>query len=117
MGVPQTATPDEIKKAYRKLALLKHPDKCPGVENAAENFQKLQKAYQILSDPKKRQKYDQYGDEGEGEDGVYSTDDWLSAYEYFRTIHPELQKKDISGYAERYRFSDEEQRDLIKFYE
>lgn len=45
MGIPQTASQDEIKKAYRKLALLKHPDKCPGVKEAAENFQKLQKAY------------------------------------------------------------------------
>ncbi len=38
LGVAQTATQDEIKKAYRKLALLKHPDKCPGVKEAAENF-------------------------------------------------------------------------------
>jgi molecular chaperone DnaJ len=41
LGVPKTASVDEIKKAYRKLALLKHPDKCPGVPEAADNFQKL----------------------------------------------------------------------------
>ena len=58
LGIEKTATPVEIKKAYRKLALLKHPDKCPGDPAAAENFQKLNKAYQVLSDPKKRQKYD-----------------------------------------------------------
>jgi DnaJ family protein C protein 9 len=45
LGVNKQATNEEIKKAYRKLALLKHPDKCPGDEKAAENFQQLQKAY------------------------------------------------------------------------
>ena len=58
LNVPKTATPAEIKKAYRKLALLKHPDKNPNDPQAAENFQKLNKAYQVLSNPKKRQKYD-----------------------------------------------------------
>ena len=58
LGVQQTASVDEIKKAYRRLALLKHPDKNPNDEKASENFQKLQKAYQILSDPKKRERYD-----------------------------------------------------------
>ncbi len=41
LGIPKTATAEDIKKAYRKLALLKHPDKCPGDEKAAENFQQL----------------------------------------------------------------------------
>ena len=45
LNVPKTATPVEIKKAYRKLALLKHPDKNPDDPKAAENFQKLNKAY------------------------------------------------------------------------
>jgi len=58
MGVPKDAKPDEIKKAYRRLALLKHPDKCPDDPKAAENFQTLNKAYSILSDPKKRARYD-----------------------------------------------------------
>lgn len=48
---------------------------------------------------------------------MFSTDDWLSAYEYFRTIHPELKKQDIKSFAERYRFSAEEERDLREFYE
>ena len=62
LGVAKTATAEEIKKAYRKLALLKHPDKNPDDEKAAENFQQLSKAYQILGDPKKRERYDRFGD-------------------------------------------------------
>ena len=50
LGVSTTATQDEIKKAYRGLALLKHPDKCPDDPKASDNFQKLSKAYKILSD-------------------------------------------------------------------
>ena len=46
LGVPQDASQSDIKKAYRRLALLKHPDKCPDDPKAAENFQKLQKAFQ-----------------------------------------------------------------------
>ena len=68
LGVPKTSTAEEIKKAYRKLALLKHPDKCPGDEKAADNFQQLQKAYSILSDPKKRERYDKFGDDEENDD-------------------------------------------------
>jgi curved DNA-binding protein CbpA len=58
LNVAKTASAEEIKKAYRRLALLKHPDKNPDDPKAAENFQVLSKAYKILSDPKKRQNYD-----------------------------------------------------------
>jgi len=61
IGVAKTATPDEIKKAYRKLAAKLHPDK-PG--GNSEKFQELQHAYDILSDPDKRSIYDKYGEEG-----------------------------------------------------
>lgn len=77
MNISKTATPDEIKKAYRKLALLQHPDKCPDNPAAADNFQKLNLAYNILKDPKKRARYDQYGDDGTGDGNVFATDDWL----------------------------------------
>jgi DnaJ-class molecular chaperone len=63
LGVSQGANEDEIKKAYRKLALKYHPDKnhAPGAE---EKFKEIGEAYDVLSDPKKRQIYDQLGEEG-----------------------------------------------------
>jgi DnaJ-class molecular chaperone len=63
LGVAKTANDDEIKKAYRKLALKYHPDKnkAPGAE---EKFKEVAEAYEILSDKKKRDIYDQYGEEG-----------------------------------------------------
>jgi DnaJ-class molecular chaperone len=59
LGVARDASPDEIKKAYRKLAHQYHPDKA-GKENEAK-FKEINEAYQVLSDPKKRQAYDQFG--------------------------------------------------------
>lgn len=58
LGVAKTASADEIKKAYRALALKYHPDKNPGDETAEEKFKELAGAYEILRDPKKRQEYD-----------------------------------------------------------
>ena len=61
LGVNKDAGDDEIKKAYRKLAVKFHPDKNPGDKAAEENFKELGHAYEILSDPQKRAAYDQYG--------------------------------------------------------
>ena len=65
LGCPRDADDAALKKAYRKLAVKWHPDKHPDdSEEATKNFQKVSEAYATLSDPKKRQMYDQYGEEG-----------------------------------------------------
>lgn len=61
LGVRRNATADEIRKAYRRLARKHHPDLNPGDKAAEDRFKKVQEAYDVLSDAKKRQVYDQYG--------------------------------------------------------
>jgi len=64
LGVSKDATNDEIKKAYRKLALKYHPDRNPDNKEAEEKFKEAAEAYEILSDPQKKQKYNQFGHAG-----------------------------------------------------
>ncbi len=61
LGITKNATPEEIKKAYRKGAVKYHPDKNPGDAGAEKKFKEISEAYEILSDDKKKQIYDQYG--------------------------------------------------------
>src|SRR5277367_5484810 len=61
LGVERNASPEEVKKSYRKLAVKHHPDKNPGDKSAEEKFKELGEAYEALSDPQKRASYDQYG--------------------------------------------------------
>ena len=66
LGIGKNASADEIKKAYRKKAIEFHPDKNPGDKQAEENFKAAAEAYEVLSDPQKRQRYDQFGHAGLG---------------------------------------------------
>lgn len=66
LGVPRNATKDEIKKAYRQMAIKYHPDKNPGNKEAEEKFKEAAEAYEVLSDDNKRARYDQFGHAGMG---------------------------------------------------
>ena len=79
LGVARTATTEEIKKAYRRLARRHHPDKNPGDKTAEEKFKEINEANEVLSDPEKRKKYDRFGvdwrhyQEAGGQEGQF---DW-----------------------------------------
>ncbi len=64
LEISRTATPEEIKKAYRKMALKYHPDKNPDDPASESKFKEAAEAYEVLSDPEKRQRYDRYGHDG-----------------------------------------------------
>jgi molecular chaperone DnaJ len=85
LGVNRDATPDEIKKAYRKLAMQYHPDKNPGNKEAEEKFKEAAEAYDVLSTPEKKARYDQFGHAGLGGAagggfGGFSMDDIFSRF-------------------------------------
>ncbi len=88
LGVKKDATEDEIKKAYRKLAIQYHPDRNPGNAEAEEKFKEAAEAYDVLHDPQKRKQYDQFGFNAPGggfggggfSSGGFSMDDIFSAF-------------------------------------
>jgi curved DNA-binding protein len=84
LGVERSASDQEIKKAYRKLAMKYHPDRNPGDKNAEDRFKEINEAYQVLSDTTKRSRYDQLGDsyfryqQGGGAPGGFNWDQWYN---------------------------------------
>uniref|UniRef100_A0A3B3ZHU6 J domain-containing protein n=1 Tax=Periophthalmus magnuspinnatus TaxID=409849 RepID=A0A3B3ZHU6_9GOBI len=79
LGVSPDSNEDEIKKAYRKLALKFHPDKNSDAE-AEDKFKEIAEAYEILTDPKKRNIYDQFGEEGEDRLFIYMDPSFSSSF-------------------------------------
>ncbi len=69
LGLSRSATPEEIKKAYRKVAIQFHPDKNPGNKEAEEKFKEAAEAYEVLSNPEKRAQYDRFGHARQGAGG------------------------------------------------
>lgn len=84
LGVSRNASIDEIKKAYRKLAIQYHPDRNPGDKTAEEKFKEIAEAYAVLSDQEKRRRYDQFGHAGmsgqQGFGGFSNIEDIFSAF-------------------------------------
>lgn len=86
LGIQKTASIDEIKKAYRKLAIKYHPDRNPGNKEAEEKFKEATEAYEVLSDDKKRPIYDQYGFAGLDGMGGSSAGGYSHAFNDFADI-------------------------------
>lgn len=87
LGVGHSAETDEIKKAYRKLAMQYHPDKNPGDHQAEEKFKEIGEAYSVLSDPQKRRQYDQFGKAGmRGSGGFSGGFNGFDPFDIFREV-------------------------------
>lgn len=108
LEIAKDANDDQIKKAYRKLALKYHPDK----GGDAKLFQALSLAHSIVSDPEKRKIYDQTGNV----DSEEASQDFTFWYEYFRGLFPKISVSDISKFQDKYIGSDEEKHDVITAY-
>ena len=88
LGIKRDASANEVKKAYRSLAMKYHPDKNPGDKEAEENFKKVGEAYSVLSDPQKRAQYDRFGKTGPGQraGGFGGFQDFSDPFDLFREV-------------------------------
>ncbi|MFZ4739901.1 MAG: DnaJ C-terminal domain-containing protein [Bacteroidales bacterium] len=103
LGITKTATPKDIKTAYRKLARKYHPDLNPNDKDAKKNFQQINEANEVLSDPEKRKKYDEHGN------------DWKHAEEYEKANQYQQQSQNSRG--ARYAGGRQSESDFSDFFE
>lgn len=116
LGLPRTASADQIKSAYRKAALRTHPDKAPAdkKDEAKERFQQVAFAYAVLSDPARRRRYDETGSTSE----VLDSNDGFSWADYYRAQYRDaVSEETIRRFAAEYKGSDEERADVLAAYE
>src|ERR1700733_4053 len=126
LGVNKTATQDEIKAAYRKLARKHHPDLNPNDKEANKKFQQINEANEVLSDPENRKKYDQYGvdwknadqfeqarkqrasagNRNSGSNYEYSTEDENDFSDFFSAMFGNSEGRSERGTKRKYRGSD-----------
>jgi curved DNA-binding protein len=102
LGIDKTASEDEIKKAYRKLARKLHPDLNPNDKEAQKKFQQINEANEVLSDPEKRKKYDQYGK------------DWQHADQFDQQRQSRQQQG--SAFSGSQHFGEDDDRDFSSFF-
>jgi len=108
LGVDRNATEEEIKKAYRRLAMKYHPDRNPGDKSAEEKFKEINEAYEVLGDPEKRKRYDALGEsyfrwQQSGAPGDFNWEEWFAQGPVgTRTVRIDLEDLfgDLGGFSD-----------------
>lgn len=122
LQVPRDATPSQLRKAYYKKCLRYHPDKQTSndeeeLASAKKKFQAISLAYTILSNEEKRKEYDESGDLYDEDDDLESSKSGMKQWtDYFDSIFPKVTAADIDAFEVKYKCSDEEETDVLKYY-
>lgn len=122
LNVSSDATPSQLRKGYYKLCLKYHPDKLSPTlshdekELAKKKFQAISLAYTILSDEEKRKEYDETGDLYDDDEDLPSKEGMKQWTDYFDAVFPKVTTADIDAFEVKYKCSDEEERDVLRYY-